>query len=239
MPVGPRQQLPVFHRVVNITNREPIRMSPLCLPTNGPAYKIGKRALDLLIAIAALPFALVLIALVSVLVKATSPGPIFYRHTRVGLKGKPFGLWKFRTMIHKSDHLLWSHLAESAEAQQEWMRYQKLKRDPRVTKVGTFLRRTNLDELPQLLNVLRGEMSLVGPRPVVQGELKRYGAGGVLYTAVLPGITGLWQVSGRGSLPYERRVALDVEYVSTWSFARDLIVLTKTLNAVWTGRGAF
>jgi exopolysaccharide production protein ExoY len=214
-------------------------MSPLCLPTNGPAYKIGKRALDLLIAIAALPFVLVLIALVSVLVKATSPGPIFYRHTRVGLKGKPFGLWKFRTMIHKSDHLLWSHLAESAEAQQEWMRYQKLKRDPRVTKVGTFLRRTNLDELPQLLNVLRGEMSLVGPRPVVQGELKRYGGGGVLYTAVLPGITGLWQVSGRGSLPYERRVALDVEYVSTWSFARDLIVLTKTLNAVWTGRGAF
>lgn len=239
MPVGPLQQLPVFHRVVNITNRERIRMSPLCLPTNGPAYKIGKRALDLLIAIAALPFALVLIALVSVLLKATSPGPIFYRHTRVGLKGKPFGLWKFRTMIHKSDHLLWSHLAESAEAQQEWMRYQKLKRDPRVTKVGTFLRRTNLDELPQLLNVLRGEMSLVGPRPVVQGELKRYGAGGVLYTAVLPGITGLWQVSGRGSLPYERRVALDVEYVTTWSFARDLIVLTKTLNAVWTGRGAF
>ncbi|HEX3472491.1 MAG TPA: sugar transferase [Silvibacterium sp.] len=214
-------------------------MSTLCLPTNGAAYKIGKRALDLLISIAVLPVVLVLIAVVSVLVKATSPGPIFYRHTRVGLNGKPFGLWKFRTMFHKSDHIFWNHLAESVEAQQEWIRYQKLRRDPRITKIGTFLRRTNLDELPQLFNVLLGEMSLVGPRPVVKDELKRYGAGGTLYAAVLPGITGLWQVSGRGSLPYERRVALDVEYVSTWSLAGDLVVLTKTLNAVWTCRGAY
>jgi exopolysaccharide production protein ExoY len=195
--------------------------------------------LDLVVSIASLPVVLILVAAVSVLVKATSPGPIFYRHIRIGLRGKPFGLWKFRTMRHQSNDLFWNHLAESAEAQREWARYQKLKKDPRITKVGTFLRRTNLDELPQVLNVLLGDMSLVGPRPVVEEELKRYGAGGALYTAVLPGITGLWQVSGRGSLPYERRVALDVEYVSTWSFARDLMVLTKTLNAVWTRRGAF
>jgi exopolysaccharide production protein ExoY len=195
--------------------------------------------LDLLVSIASLPVVLILVAAVSFLVKATSPGPIFYRHIRIGLRGKPFGLWKFRTMRHQSNDLFWNHLAESAEAQREWDRYQKLKKDPRITKVGTFLRKTNLDELPQVLNVLLGDMSLVGPRPVVEEELKRYGAGGALYTAVLPGITGLWQVSGRGSLPYERRVALDVEYVSTWSFARDLMVLTKTLNAVWTRRGAF
>ena len=214
-------------------------MSALSLPTNGAAYRIGKRSLDLLVSIASLPVVLILVAVVSFLVKATSPGPIFYRHIRIGLRGKPFGLWKFRTMRHQRDDLFWSHLAESAEAQREWDRYQKLKKDPRITKVGTFLRKTNLDELPQVLNVLLGDMSLVGPRPVVEEELKRYGAGGALYTAVLPGITGLWQVSGRGSLPYERRVALDVEYVSTWSFARDLMVLTKTLNAVWTRRGAF
>ncbi len=214
-------------------------MSALSLPTNGAAYRIGKRSLDLVVSIACLPVVLILVAAVSVLVKATSPGPIFYRHIRIGLRGKPFGLWKFRTMRHQSNDLFWNHLAESAEAQREWARYQKLKKDPRITKVGTFLRRTNLDELPQVLNVLLGDMSLVGPRPVVEEELKRYGAGGALYTAVLPGITGLWQVSGRGSLPYERRVALDVEYVSTWSFARDLMVLTKTLNAVWTRRGAF
>jgi lipopolysaccharide/colanic/teichoic acid biosynthesis glycosyltransferase len=214
-------------------------MSALSLPTNGAAYRIGKRSLDLVVSIACLPVVLILVAAVSVLVKATSPGPIFYRHIRIGLRGKPFGLWKFRTMRHQSNDLFWNHLAESAEAQREWARYQKLKKDPRITKVGTFLRRTNLDELPQVLNVLLGDMSLVGPRPVVEEELKRYGAGGALYTAVLPGITGLWQVSGRGSLPHERRVALDVEYVSTWSFARDLMVLTKTLNAVWTRRGAF
>jgi exopolysaccharide production protein ExoY len=214
-------------------------MSALSLPTNGAAYRIGKRSLDLLVSIASLPVVLILVAAVSVLVKATSPGPIFYRHIRIGLRGQPFGLWKFRTMRHQSDDLFWNHLAESAEAQQEWDRYQKLKKDPRITKVGTFLRRTNLDELPQVLNVLLGDMSLVGPRPVIEEELKRYGAGRALYTAVLPGITGLWQVSGRGSLPYERRVALDVEYVSTWSFARDLMVLTKTLKAVWTRRGAF
>ena len=214
-------------------------MSALHLPTNGAAYRVGKRAIDLLISITALPVVLILVAVVAILVKASSPGPIFYRHIRVGLKKKPFGLWKFRTMIHQSDHIFWNHLADSPEARREWLCYRKLKRDPRITKIGSFLRRTNLDELPQILNVLLGDMSLVGPRPVVEEELSRYGAGSTLYAAVLPGITGLWQVSGRGSLPYERRVALDVEYVSTWSIARDLLVLTKTLNAVWTCRGAF
>jgi lipopolysaccharide/colanic/teichoic acid biosynthesis glycosyltransferase len=142
-------------------------------------------------------------------------------------------------MLYDSDHIFWNHLAQSAEARREWLCYRKLKHDPRITKIGAFLRRTNLDELPQLLNVILGQMSLVGPRPIVEEELKRYGAGETLYASVLPGITGLWQVSGRGCLPYEKRVALDVEYVSTWSFTGDLVVLTKTLNAIWTCRGAF
>ena len=214
-------------------------MSALYLPTNGPSYRIGKRLLDLILSIAILPLVIFLVAVVAVIVKASSPGPVFYRHRRIGLGEKTFDLWKFRTMFHDSDQIFWNHLAYSPEARREWLCYRKLKHDPRITPVGSFLRRYNLDELPQLLNVLFGEMSLVGPRPVVEEELERYGAGETLYTAVLPGITGLWQVSGRGCLPYEKRVALDVEYVSTWSLARDLVVLTKTVNAIWTCRGAF
>jgi lipopolysaccharide/colanic/teichoic acid biosynthesis glycosyltransferase len=214
-------------------------MNELHLPTNGVGYRICKRLLDLVLSIALLPFVLVAVAIVAISVKLSSPGPIFYRHTRIGLRKKPFNLWKFRTMFHESDRIFWNHLAQNPEARREWLCYRKLKRDPRVTRVGALLRRLNLDELPQLLNVLRGDMSLVGPRPIVEEELRRYGAGSSLYTAVLPGMTGLWQVSGRGCLPYEQRVALDVEYVSTWSLATDFVVLTKTLNAVWSCRGAF
>ena len=216
-----------------------IGMNAIYLPTDGTAYRIGKRLLDLGLSITLLPVVLILIVIVAMVVKATSPGPVFYRHKRVGRGVKTFDLWKFRTMFHESDHIFWNHLARNADARQEWLRYRKLKHDPRITKVGAFLRRTNLDELPQLLNVLLGQMSLVGPRPIVEEELKRYGAGETLYAAVLPGVTGLWQVSGRGCLPYEKRVALDVEYVSTWSFTADLVVLTRTFNAIWTCRGAF
>lgn len=214
-------------------------VTPLRLPTHGAAYRVGKRALDLLMALVILPPILLLAAIVAVLVKISSPGPIFFRHTRVGQGRKPFGLWKFRTMTHGSDDLLTAHLAQNPEAYEEWLCYRKLRKDPRVTRIGAILRKTNLDELPQILNVLRGEMSMVGPRPVVEEELERYGAGEALYSAARPGLTGLWQVSGRGCVSYERRVALDVEYVSTWSFTGDLVVLTKTVNAIRTGRGAF
>jgi len=214
-------------------------VNALYLPTDGSAYRICKRLFDLVFSIALLPFVIPVIAIVAIAVKATSPGPVFYRHLRIGRRNKPFHLWKFRTMLQESDHIFWTHVTQSPEARREWLCYRKLKRDPRVTRIGAFLRRSNLDELPQLLNVLRGEMSIVGPRPIVDEELKLYGPGRALYAAVLPGITGLWQVSGRGCLPYEQRVALDVEYVSTWSLVRDLEVLTKTVNAVWTCRGAY
>ena len=214
-------------------------MNALHLPTSGLAYRICKRLVDIVLCLAALPLVLLAMGLVAVAVRLSSPGPIFYRHTRIGLRNRPFQLWKFRTMFHESDRIFWNHLAHSAEARREWLCYRKLRRDPRVTGVGAILRRLNLDELPQLMNVLLGDMSLVGPRPIVQEELERYGPGAALYTAVLPGMTGLWQVSGRGCLSYEQRVALDVEYVSTWSLVRDFVLLTKTLNAVWTCRGAF
>jgi exopolysaccharide production protein ExoY len=214
-------------------------MNALHLPTNGLTYGICKRLLDVVFCLIVLPFMLVAMGFVAIAVRLSSPGPILYRHRRIGFRNISFNLLKFRTMYHESDWVFWNHLSQSAEARREWRCYRKLRRDPRVTKVGAFLRRFNLDELPQLINVLLGEMSLVGPRPIVEEELQRYGPGGELYAAVLPGITGLWQVNGRGCLPYEQRVALDVEYVSTWSLARDCVVLTRTLTAVWTGRGAF
>jgi exopolysaccharide production protein ExoY len=211
----------------------------LRLPIDGAAHRIAKRSMDLLITVALLPVAICIALVVALVVKLDSPGPVLYRHTRVGRRGKPFELLKFRTMFHESDHVLRDHLAKDADAWKEWSCYRKLKKDPRITRTGAFLRRSNLDEIPQLLNVLRGEMSLVGPRPIVAEELLRYGSGGGLYTAVRPGVTGLWQVSGRGSLKYERRVALDVEYVSTWTLGRDVLMLIRTVGAVWTCRGAY
>jgi len=214
-------------------------MINLHLPTAGARYRIYKRLLDLVFCLSLSPFVLAAAVFVAIAVKLSSSGPVFYRHRRIGFRNRSFNLWKFRTMFHESDRIFWDHLSQSAEARREWLCYRKLRRDPRVTKVGAFLRRLNLDELPQFINVLRGEMSFVGPRPIVEEELQRYGPGSELYTAVLPGITGLWQVNGRGCLRYEQRVALDVEYVTTWSLARDFVVLTKTFNAVWTCRGAF
>lgn len=211
----------------------------LRLPTDGVQYKVLKTALDRLAAAAILPVVFLPCVLVAVLIKLSSPGPIFFRHRRVGTDGRPFLLWKFRTMANASDEALLRHLAMNSEARREWARYQKLRIDPRITLIGRLLRKTNLDELPQLLNVLAGEMSLVGPRPVIEKELERYGAGGSLYIAAKPGMTGLWQVSGRGSLPYERRVALDVQYVATWSLWSDVLVLLRTFGAVWNARGAY
>lgn len=167
-------------------------------------------------------------------------GPAFYRHTRVGLGGRPFGCVKFRTMVIAADQLLASHLAADAEAAREWFARRKLVDDPRITRVGKLLRTTSLDELPQLLNVLRGEMSLVGPRPVVPEELQQhYGVlGQTAYLATRPGITGLWQISGRSDTTYQQRVALDIRYVSEWSLLLDGMILLRTIPAVLARRGA-
>jgi lipopolysaccharide/colanic/teichoic acid biosynthesis glycosyltransferase len=214
-------------------------LSQLRLPTAYVRYRVIKPILDCATAMAILPLVFVVSLVIAALIKISSPGPIFFRHRRVGTGGREFMLWKFRTMTHGSIESLHSHLAADPEAHREWSLYRKLRRDPRVTPIGQFLRKTNLDELPQLLNVIAGEMSLVGPRPVMEEELKRYGAGRSLYAAAKPGMTGLWQVSGRGSLPYERRVALDIEYVATWSLSKDIKVLMRTFGAVCSARGAY
>lgn len=191
--------------------------------------------LALVLTVLLLPFLLFLYGWVWL---ATSGKPIFKQY-RVGFDGKPFKIYKFRTMRHDAAEQLEKILANDPAAREEWERDHKLKHDPRITRVGHFLRRTSLDELPQLINVLRGQMSLVGPRPIVEEERLDYGDYIDYYQQVRPGITGLWQVSGRNELSYAERVQLDVWYVRNWSLELDLIILTKTLVAVLLRKGSY
>lgn len=200
---------------------------------------VTKRLLDLLavatIGIAAAPVAL----LVTILIKLDSKGPVFYRQQRCGRGGHLFTAWKFRSMVVNSDDELAGRLEADEGLRDEWSSTQKLRRDPRITPVGRLLRRTSLDELPQLWNVIRGEMSLVGPRPIVEEEIARYGAGYSLYKKVRPGLTGLWQVSGRNLVSYKVRVEYDLYYVRNWSVWLDLHILARTIVVVISGEGAY
>ena len=164
--------------------------------------------------------------------------PVLFGHYRVGRDGRLFRCLKFRTMYRESEQMLAELLARDPVARAQWEREQKLSDDPRVTPVGRFLRRTSLDELPQLINVLRGEMSLVGPRPITVGELTRYGSVRWHYLSVAPGITGLWQVSGRNDTSYAQRVALDERYVERRSLSVDLWILLRTVKVVLSREGA-
>ena len=166
-------------------------------------------------------------------------GPAFYRQRRIGKNGVSFDCWKLRSMVVNGDEALRLHLAGSNAARLEWQETQKLREDPRVTRIGHFIRATSVDELPQLWNVLRGDMSMVGPRPIVFDERERYGYFLSYYLNQSPGITGLWQISGRNDTTYARRVDLDVWYSRNWSFWLDLVILARTLPAVLKGSGAY
>ncbi|MBB2755360.1 UNVERIFIED_ORG: exopolysaccharide production protein ExoY [Rhizobium aethiopicum] len=203
------------------------------------AARSSKRALDLLLAITALILLSPLLLLVAMIVKISDRGPVFYSHTRIGFGGAPFGCLKFRTMKTDASAQLAELLQNSPAARSEWEATHKLKDDPRITAVGDILRRSSLDELPQLFNVLRGEMSLVGPRPITAEELPRYGEHIWAYMAVRPGLTGHWQTSGRNDVSYEHRVSLDVHYLNNWSFGRDLIIIAKTIPALFSQRGSY
>ncbi|MBK6758492.1 MAG: undecaprenyl-phosphate galactose phosphotransferase WbaP [Moraxellaceae bacterium] len=168
-----------------------------------------------------------------------SQGPAFFGHQRVGCQNQLFPCYKFRTMVTNSAQVLEELLRTDPVAKAEWEREFKLKNDPRITSIGDFLRRSSLDELPQLWNVLRGDMSLVGPRPVVQPELEKYGENVAYYLQVRPGMTGLWQVSGRNDVDYETRVALDAWYVRNWSLWNDIVILIKTVRAVLMRDGSY
>lgn len=201
-------------------------------PGGAPVGGKWKRVLDLIVAIAALVALAPLLAIIAVAVKLTMGGPVIYRHQRVGYGGKPFDCLKFRTMVSDSDSVLQRYIQKNPAAAEEWRRSRKLVNDPRVTRLGLFLRKTSLDELPQFLNILRGDMSCVGPRPVVVAEMGLYGEHVPDYLSARPGITGLWQVSGRNCLSYRERVKLDAKYVREWTFTSDLIIMMRTLPAV-------
>lgn len=204
-----------------------------------PGPRLIKRCLDIIgtIVLSCVFTPLLVVTALSVVI--CSPGKVFYGHRRVGQGGRRFNAWKFRTMVRDGDRMLQRCLAESPALRKEWEQAHKLRNDPRVIRVGHFLRRSSFDELPQLWNVLRGEMSLVGPRPIVDDEIRRYGEHFDLYKAVRPGITGLWQVSGRNDTTYAERTNLDRYYVRNWSVWLDLYILARTVRAMLLGRGAY
>ena len=204
-----------------------------------PSYELASRAFDTFVATIALICFLPLMILISVLIFVTDPGPIFFAQRRVGQHGKIFWCLKFRSMAVDAEQRLAQLLATDEVARQEWARDHKLKHDPRITSIGAFLRKSSLDELPQVINVLRGEMSMVGPRPIVDAERKRYGRYFAHYCRVRPGITGLWQVSGRNDVSYRRRVAFDVAYSRSRSLAFDARILAVTIPSVLFARGSY
>jgi Undecaprenyl-phosphate galactose phosphotransferase WbaP len=198
-----------------------------------------KRALDLVLILLASPLLLPLFAVLALLIKLDSKGHVFFGQRRIGRGGREFTAWKFRTMVHRADEALPACLGRHPDLRGEWERCHKLACDPRMTRIGRYLRRMSLDELPQVWNVVRGQMSLVGPRPIIRQEVSRYAEHFDLYTRVRPGITGLWQVSGRNDLSYAERIRLDVYYVQNWSLWLDLHLLASTVRAVATTRGAY
>ncbi|NJO41020.1 MAG: undecaprenyl-phosphate galactose phosphotransferase WbaP [Cyanobacteria bacterium CRU_2_1] len=204
-----------------------------------PGPRLTKFLIDLAATLIGGLIVLPLIGLIAILICLDSPGPILYSHTRIGQGGHHFKAWKFRTMVKGAENRLQVYLDTHPELREGWERDRKLRHDPRVTRVGRFLRRTSLDELPQLWNILRGEMSLVGPRPIVDEEVELYGDKFELYKKVIPGLTGLWQVSGRNNITYAERVSLDAYYVRNWSVWLDLYILLRTILVVITGEGAY
>ena len=210
-------------------------------PPAGQAWGSGavRRAIDIGVAGAAILFILPLLVMISLIVWLQDGGAPIYAQERVGRGGRVFSCYKFRSMVIDSRAQLERLLNECPEAREEWMRDHKLRHDPRITPIGAFLRKSSLDELPQLFNVLTGAMSLVGPRPIVAAEVARYGRRILHYYAVRPGITGLWQISGRNDVSYRRRVALDCAYVKHRSLMLDLKILTATVPVVLLRRGSY
>jgi undecaprenyl-phosphate galactose phosphotransferase len=202
-----------------------------------PFSRVVKTGFDQLGAITLLLLFAPLLLVLAILIRADG-GPAFYRHRRIGAGGRMFDCLKFRSMAVDAERMLHRLLTADPAAATEWSATHKLKNDPRITQIGRFLRASSLDELPQLFNVVRGEMSLVGPRPIVRAEVKRYGSDIEHYYAAKPGLTGLWQVSGRSDMSYARRVQLDVWYVRNWSLWHDVAILFKTVPAVFLQRGA-
>jgi Undecaprenyl-phosphate galactose phosphotransferase WbaP len=198
------------------------------------------RMMDLLIVTVTLPFVAPVMLLIAAMIMLDSRGNALFRHTRIGKNGRKFQMLKFRTMMTNGEEVLQKHLESCPESKAEWEATQKLKDDPRLTRVGKLLRKSSMDELPQLINIYKGEMSLVGPRPIyADEEIRKFGDRFQYYKQVRPGLTGLWQVSGRTNTSYETRVQLDEYYVRNWSFWLDIRILFRTFRVVLRGEGAY
>jgi Undecaprenyl-phosphate galactose phosphotransferase WbaP len=213
--------------------------APFALPPSREIYQPFKRAIDLLLVICGGVVVVPFCALIALLIKLDSRGPVVFWHERFGRGGRRFFVLKFRSMAINGDEILKRAMAQNPALREEWERDQKLRHDPRVTRIGRLLRITSLDELPQLWNVFKGEMSLVGPRPIVQNEFKKYGSKLKVYMEVTPGVTGLWQVSGRNNTTYEQRVNYDCQYVSQQSALFDFAILLRTIRVVLFREGAY
>jgi Undecaprenyl-phosphate galactose phosphotransferase WbaP len=215
---------------VDISAEAPIRMARVGMA--------AKRSMDIAFSIAFLILFSPLFLVCAAMIRRSGPG-IFYSDRRVGRDGNIFYCHKFRTMVPNANKLLADLLQKNPEMRREWETGFKLKKDPRVTAIGRFLRKTSLDELPQLFNVLKGEMSLVGPRPMYEEEQERWGAAIRYYHSVRPGMTGAWQISGRNDTSYETKIRLNVDYVRTWTLWRDIVILFKTPKVFLPGAGAY
>lgn len=204
---------------------------------------VGKRAMDFILATLGLLIGAPIFGIIALFVKITSPGPVFFRQTRLGENGVPFTFYKFRTMQHNNDEAVHRSFAQNfingRMLTRKGARIYKMVRDPRVTRLGEFLRRSSLDEIPQLWNVVRGEMSLVGPRPPIHYELDHYQDWHKDRLRAKPGLTGLWQVSGRSRVPFDEMVMLDLHYITNWSLLLDLKIMLKTLPVLLKGDGAY
>lgn len=205
------------------------------LVPNNPAARI----LDISLILLAAPYIILVFFVIMILIVLDSEGPVFYRQARIGRYGRRFYVYKFRTMVQNADQVLQTYLDQSPELKAEWLATHKLKNDPRVTRVGAVLRKTSLDELPQLWNILISDMSFIGPRPIVDAEVEKYGDCFELYKQVRPGLTGLWQVSGRSNTSYKRRVELDEYYILNRSLKLDLQILWRTVFVVLRKDGAY
>jgi exopolysaccharide production protein ExoY len=227
-----------MNSLVNITkDRSALKIAGL--RSGGPIGMTPKRSMDVFLAISGILLLAPLLIICYFATVLTSPGPALFRHRRVGFNGKYFDCLKFRTMVTDAPERLRRLLESDAMAAAEWAASRKLKNDPRVTAIGAILRKSSLDELPQLFNVLRGDMSIVGPRPVTDEELERYSTSVGAYLACRPGITGLWQVSGRSSTTYDKRVVCDTFYAHNWSIALDAKILIVTLPSLLASDSAY
>jgi Undecaprenyl-phosphate galactose phosphotransferase WbaP len=214
-------------------------IAPRIQDRNSVAKNRVSRVLDISLIFLAAPYIILAFLVITILVKLDSPGPVFYRQRRIGRFGRKFHVYKFRTMFRNADEVLQNYLDHSPELKAEWLATYKLKQDPRVTRLGSMLRTSSLDELPQIWNIIIGDMSLVGPRPIVDAEAEKYGKCFELYIQVRPGLTGLWQVSGRNNTTYDRRVELDEYYIRNRSLKLDLQILWKTVLVVLSQDGAY